>query len=1674
MRTFRTVLFASGFSVLAMMLAGCGPGLLALAGGTGGGILGFGGKKEKDGGGSGGGTNTPPVVVVTSLTREDAPATIAYTLIDAESNLCSVSVRYSRDGTNFFPCTQGAGGDGTTGLNSSSGGTAHTFEWDYQIDLLTQGLVQNITIAITPTDGATAGVPGTLTNQSAGNDAPELIVSTSPASPGVLVSGSLVLVTFFIQDTSSDIAGMVVAYSLDQGQTFTELTGADYVGTPPIALLTTTTGTPGQFIWDSSVQLPAFVGSNVYLGLIPVDRPNGWADFTIGDAVPVGPLSLNNVANGPPEIELVSDVNGTSQVGRVNLQFTLTDAGSDSATVDIEYSVNGGAFLPARLVGQSTPQAAGPFVCTPNPRLYSVTWDGLADMQTSGPQLVELRLTPSQLGASPAVSGTPVLTGQFDFAPNEAPAITEFEVFQNSGNVTVRLRVQDSTSDNVDCAITVFWNGSLNSAVLTGADFLIGDPTDLLSSVGGEDNVLVWDSSLAMNLVNAADVRWEITPTDIPASHLPAAITGATFVSGNFPIINDPAGAVPIGINLTETGGAVTVQLSGTRNFSATILPAAAADHRVNWDIVEGAGNGTITPVSSPLQGPQTATFTAPGVLPAPNPGFCTIRATSQVAPAVVATYRLYWGQAPTSVSVTPPTANVVLGQPQIFTAAVSPGGAPQLVTWTVIGGAANGSVDNAGRYIAPATMPASNTVTIRATSVSTPVFGEATVTLKPLPNSILVTTGASFPGPSQVALFANIQFTATIDPPDAPQQVFWTIDWNGSSQGSGNATVGNIGATGQYFAPTTLPTPSQIYVRARSQVAGAVTDDYLVELIAPAPTSFQVSPSTANVTAGGAGVDFNITSLIPSFANPSVNWTISPAFGGIDGAGFYTPPPNSSTTTIVTVTATSTVAGSVFANATVTVAPNTMAVPTGVTVTPTDARTFVSGRQLQFAASVQPGGASQSVSWSVVSGAGTITGAGVYTPPSTGQFDGQAVVRATSTVITSLWDEVTVDVDGLGNLSISTTDLAMGRNDPYGCYDAGGENMFFMGGQSEATVNLSPAKHDDLGFRYNLSSDIWTALSRFSPAETTNSISCCYDETRKLLYAFVGNSTNPIGVYRLNVTSASPTWSVVSGISGSTSDRPILSGSARALCMFSATDDEIWIFLGTTLFRLDVAASPPDWQSRKTNVTGTLATPDAGKCTYFYDTVSSKHTVIGSAVVATVASTKVWTLNESTWKWAEVVTTGPGPAVGLDDASSIFHNTAAWVFGGRDPGGIYKDAAYWLDTSSTPYVWSTFALTGLRKPQSRGRAALVNVGSDVFLFGGKNLVGMFGDVWKIDLFTGACTQPSPEGIRPQGRKAPAATWVDGEGAGYVYGGICDYGVSDELWRLEYSTGKSMLEWFLVDTNPTSATSPPQLQGASLVYDTANSRLLLFGGNKASSGTALLQNATYSFNSGTSVWSLLTPSGTLPVARMNHSACFDSINSRMVIFGGQDSNATTPFRNDVQFLNVASPSGNWVQATIVAGSIDGRTGAFCGITATGDRMVVLGGYTLASGATLQLYELEFISPSLGTWTAIPTFAPTTPKSIVAGAGAWDPAGERFLNAPSGLTENQALVNCHQVVGVNPQVTWQILQNGAVIHGIGATGMYDPSEKRFYAFGGDIDLGGSKFRKINQVRSVRFK
>src|SRR5689334_2243033 len=119
---------------------------------------------------------------------------------------------------------------------------------------------------------------------------------------------------------------------------------------------------------------------------------------------------------------------------------------------------------------------------------------------------------------------------------------------------------------------------------------------------------------------------------------------------------------------------------------------------------------------------------------------------------------------------------------------------------------------------------------------------------------------------------------------------------------------------------------------------------------------------------------------------------------------------------------------------------------------------------------------------------------------------------------------------------------------------------------------------------------------------------------------------------------------------------------------------------------------------------------------------------------------------------------------------------------------------------------------------------------------------------------------------------------------------------------------------------PTGGPPPFRCYGASTVYAPASNRMILFGGRNCSGSgsyndTWVLTNADGT--GGTPQWIQLSTSG-LPTARNNHSAVYDAVNDRMIIFAGCVGTCTPVF-NDVWVLTnasgVSSPSV-WMQLSI--------------------------------------------------------------------------------------------------------------------------------------------------------------
>jgi hypothetical protein len=251
----------------------------------------------------------------------------------------------------------------------------------------------------------------------------------------------------------------------------------------------------------------------------------------------------------------------------------------------------------------------------------------------------------------------------------------------------------------------------------------------------------------------------------------------------------DPSKSMTITFNIPAVTVAVlpktaTVILGDTQQFSATVTNAMNIS--VTWTVT---GPGSISAAgvySAPasLTTPATATVTATSVADPSKSDSATV-----TIPAV-------------EVSVSPPTASLDGGETQQFAATVT-NAMNQAVTWSVTG---LGSVNSQGLYSAPAIVPSQTTATVTATSVADPTkSGSAIVTLIPI--SVTVS-----PATPMVAITGKKQFTADVEATSNT-----AVTWSVSGSGCSGSACGTIDTNGHFVAPSAVPSPSTVTVKATS-----------------------------------------------------------------------------------------------------------------------------------------------------------------------------------------------------------------------------------------------------------------------------------------------------------------------------------------------------------------------------------------------------------------------------------------------------------------------------------------------------------------------------------------------------------------------------------------------------------------------------------------------------------------------------------------------------------------------------------------------------------------------------------------------------------------------------------------------------------------------------------------
>lgn len=211
------------------------------------------------------------------------------------------------------------------------------------------------------------------------------------------------------------------------------------------------------------------------------------------------------------------------------------------------------------------------------------------------------------------------------------------------------------------------------------------------------------------------------------------------------------------------------------------------------------------------------------------------------------------------SVAVVPSTAMVAVGASQAFSATVA-GAAAAQVTWSILEGAAGGTITSSGLYTAPA---AAGTYHVVATDAANGAVGGATV-IAATPSG---TVSKVYVNDATVAAGGTVQLTEVVTAAAGTNtSVTWSID---------PGSLGSVDpVTGVYTAPGT---PGVNTVRATSNADPTKSDYGLVTVTSggsPAPAPSGTTPAFAGAEGGGAvavggrgGSVYEVTNLADSGA---------------------------------------------------------------------------------------------------------------------------------------------------------------------------------------------------------------------------------------------------------------------------------------------------------------------------------------------------------------------------------------------------------------------------------------------------------------------------------------------------------------------------------------------------------------------------------------------------------------------------------------------------------------------------------------------------------------------------------------------------------------------------------------------------------------------------------------
>jgi len=249
-----------------------------------------------------------------------------------------------------------------------------------------------------------------------------------------------------------------------------------------------------------------------------------------------------------------------------------------------------------------------------------------------------------------------------------------------------------------------------------------------------------------------------------------------------------------------------------------------------------------------------------------------------------------------------------------------------------------------------------------------------------------------------------------------------------------------------------------------------------------------------------------------------------------------------------------------------------------------------------------------------------------------------------------------------------------------------------------------------------------------------------------------------------------------------------------------------------------------------------------------------------------------------------------------------------AYLFGGRYEG-IFG-TAYRNDLWRYDYArreWE--GIQAQFRPMKRGNFGMVYDPDhhQIILFGG--YAGQrLGDTWIYDMAKSQWQEVTPA-ISPPPRSDPGMVYDETHHVTILFSG---YGLDeqrdiyDDTWAFDSETNTR--------TEMHPEPSPPIMYGQTMIYDSLNQQVLLWGGHEAvyRGGETISHrygNEIWRYDYLEDAWDMLAYSNR-PTARYWHGAVFDPLHSRLLIFGGHIASGHT---DDAWYASL--PGDRWQEVT---------------------------------------------------------------------------------------------------------------------------------------------------------------